>query len=83
MKEFGIVILKEGHDGCTCVDRYKFTMENLDRVLDTYSPYRIKGDLEDAYDFLINPDRINEPDLYVGQTETRFGTDEEYRLTRI
>ena len=83
MKEFGVLILKEGHNGFTCIDRYKFTMENLDWVLETYSPYRLKGDLEEAYDFLIDQKKNRKDYLYIGQTETRFGTDEEYRLVRI
>ena len=83
MKEFGVLILKEGHDGFTYVDRYQFTTENLNWALNTYSPYRIDGDFNDAYDYLTNPERIDEPGLYIGQTETRFGTDEEYRLVRV
>ena len=84
MKEFGVLILSEGFNGYTCVDRYQFTMENLEWVLETYSPYRVEGDLDAAYDFLTNTKRVNEPELYIGQTEDRYGRDaEEYRLTRI
>ena len=83
MLEFGVITQSYGHNGYYLEEKYMFTLDNLDLVLDKYRDYRVKGDRNEAYDFLTNPKRRKEPSLWLGYTEAYpFGDDEEYFLVR-
>ena len=79
---FGVLIRKEGHDGYFAIIRYKLTIDNINKMLDYYAPYRLPGDIDEAYDFLTNPQRKDDNNLYLGQTESYLGSDEEYYFVR-
>ena len=79
---FGVLILSEGHNGGCAIIRYKLTIDNVNKMLDHYAPYRLPGDLDEAYDFLTNPQRKDDHNLYLGQTESYLGSDEEYFFVR-
>ena len=83
MKEFGVRTLKEGYNGFHHIDRWQLTKENVNTVLDIHRDYRIEGDFEEMWNFLTNPDQKDAFDLYLGETRSYLGTDEEYFAMRL
>ena len=79
---FGVLVLSEGHDRIHWVSQYKLTLDNINQVLNMYANRRLTGDLDHAYDFLTNPERKNDHNLYIGNSESMLGTDEEYFFVR-
>ena len=83
MLEFGVVTQSSGHNGFYLEQKYTFSLENLDWVLDKYRDYRVKGDRDELYDFLTNPDRKEEMNIWLGCSSAPSGGDEEeYFLVR-
>ena len=82
MLAFGIVTVHHGHDRYVHKEHYQLSLENLDWALDKYANYRIKGDRNEAYDFLTNPERKDEPRLYIGSTDSNGYDEEEYFITK-
>lgn len=82
-KEFGVRIRREDRDGRDYIGRWELTNDNLHTVLNIYGDYRVEGDFDKLYDFLTNPDRQHDPDLYLGQKESSVSPDEEYLAVRL
>lgn len=82
-KEFGVRIRRDNRDGRDYIGRWEMTDDNLHTVLNVYGDYRVEGDFDKLKDFLTNPDRRHDPDLYLGQNESRFSADEEYHAVRL
>ena len=82
-KEFGVRIRREDRDGLDYVGRWELTDDNLHTVLNIYGDYRVEGDFDKLHDFLTNPERRHDRDLYLGQTESSVSPDEEYFAVRL
>ena len=82
MVKFGVLVMSAGHDKIHYVSEHELTLDNIETTLNLHANYRIPGDLDHAYDFLTNPKRKGEHNLYIGQTESWLGTDEEYFFVR-
>ena len=65
-------------------EHYQFNLETLDWALDKYADCRVEGDRDKVYDFLTNPDRSDEPRIYIGSVaKYPYGDNKEYFITRV
>ena len=82
MVKFGVLVMSSGHDRIFYISEHELTIDNIDIALKMHANYRIPGDLDHAYDFLTNPERKGEHNLYIGNSESYLGDEEEYFFVR-
>ena len=80
--KFGVLVMSSGHDRIFYVSEHELTIDNIETTLNLHANYRIVGDLDHAYDFLTNPQRKGEHNLYIGNSESYLGFEEEYFFVR-